>query len=411
MRESFRYVFQVCLGAARGFIKDECFYKASSLTFYTLLSIVPLLAVAFGIATYGFAEYLEAEVTKRLLGQPQLAHQITTFAFSVLEQTHGGWIAFVGLIGLLWASLSLFKNIEYSLNAIWEVKTSRSYTRQALEYLAMLIFFPIFFVVSSGISVVSVAQLKYLSQQSPFVESLSPYIRYFFHAFPFFVNWLLFFFIYIFLPNTKVPWKYAFIAGIAAGTVYQFVEWIYIYFQIGVANYGAVYGSFAALPLFLVWVDTSWIIVLAGAELAYHLEITPKDTQGKLHALVDKKQIVLWITGICTESFLKGGLPVTFEKLARETGASLRVVRQIVSELNAAGILREAGRQACRMARNPDEIKLKDILEAVHGREVKRYSVKSSPKLQSYTQSMNELDSMMANSPANISLRDLSKRG
>lgn len=240
----------IILKVIKNFIKDECFYKAACLSFYSLLSIVPILAVAFGIATeLGFEKYLIIEVQSRLLEQPQLADQIISFAYSMLQRTHGGLIAIIGVISFLWTSIQLFNAMEHTFNAIWGIKEDRSYGKQAIDYLIMLFFGPLFLVGASTLSFLAagIFSLRLISL---------------------FIIWTLFFLIYKFVPNTKVNGLHALLAAVITGSIYQMLEWTYIHFQIGVANYGAIYGSFAALPLFLVWMNTSWCIVLAGVEFS-----------------------------------------------------------------------------------------------------------------------------------------------
>lgn len=272
MTDKIKYIFRVSWAAIQGYNADDCSYKASALTFYTLLSVVPILAIAFGIATsIGLEHYLEKGVSDRLSDQPELAHKIIAFSYSALKQTRGGIIAAVGIIGLVWTSVQLFGTIEYSFNIIWHIKKGRSYARQARDYLIALIFCSIFFVISSTFTLFTISVINKVAEQNTLIKFISSYLLLAFGLSPLIINWLLLSFIYIFMPNAKIPWKPALIAAFVASLIYQIVQWVYIHFQIGVASYGAIYGSFAALPLFLIWINTSWAIVLGGAELAYHL--------------------------------------------------------------------------------------------------------------------------------------------
>jgi membrane protein len=403
-----RYIFRVCWAALQGFMKDDCFNKASGLTFYTLLSIVPILAVAFGIAnSIGFEKYLEREVTARLLDQPELAHRITSFAYSVLERTHGGAIALAGVIGLLWTSMGLLGNIEYSLNVIWNVAKPRSYARQFRDYLYVLILCSIFFVISSSFSVLTIAEIDRVSQQSHLIKSISPFLFFAIGFTPFLINWILFSFIYIYMPNTKVQWKSAIIAGLIAGVVYQIVQWVYIHFQIGVANYGAIYGSFAALPLFLVWMNTSWIVTLGGAELARHLELIPRISRKDRYEWIDEHTLGLWIAAYCAKEFMKGQPPIPIQKLANESGASISTIHHIAYQLHHEGILAVNDQNCFLMAKEPADIKIKDVLDALEKEFIATFPVKASPQFHEYNQSIKELELSLASSPSNKSLKDL----
>ena len=387
-----RYLLKVFIYATRGIIQDECFYKASALTFYTLLSIVPILAIALGIAKgVGLEHYLEQEINARFLEQPEISHQMIIFAYAILSNTHGGIIALLGVISLLWTSLQLLSNVELSLNYIWRVK-SRAFLTQ-ISYYSLILFLVSVIVITS--SALSVYFIKYSYQ-----------ISYLFKIFPFIMNWILFASIYHFLPNTLVKWKYAIPAGIIAGTAYQIVQWIYIHFQIGVASYGAIYGSFAALPLFLVWVNTSWTIVLAGAEIAFNLEVTPKVTGPHQFQYATQKQIGLWLTAYCTQEFLKGNPPTPLSKIESMTGLPQTVVKKVSQILGAQGILDEDQHSCLLLAKSPEEIKLKEIIAAFDKYDEK-YPVTQSSQILQFDQAIEDLEKQIIASPFNKPIKDL----
>jgi len=390
-----RYIFRICVGTLQKFTLDDCFYKASALTFYSLLSIVPILAIAFGIAKgFGFEKYLEIEVKSRLLEQPQLAEQVISFAYSMLERTHSGVIALIGVVSFLWTSIQLFSNMEHSLNGIWGIKKDRSFIKQIHDAFIMMIFGPLFMVASSSLLLYTIALFNKFSHQNYIFQTVSPYILFFLRFSPFIINWILFFFVYIFIPNTKVQWKYAAIAGIIAGSVYQIMEWIYIYFQIGVSSYGAIYGSFAALPLFLVWMNTSWSVLLAGAELATQLEIKPINSENKRYEWINKKQIVLWIFVHCTQEFLEGRLPPTIDQIAQKLGISTRTMQQISEQLFNTGILAEGKDNSLVITKNPDTIRFQDLSNLLDNLLIEKYPVLLSDSDSYYKALLNTNDNI-----------------
>jgi membrane protein len=402
----YQYILRVAIGAIKGFINDDCSYKASSLAFYTLFSIIPILAVAFGIAKgIGFEKYLETEITFRLLDQPLLAKQIIALSYSMLEHVHGGLIAIVGLLGLLWTALQLLSSIEYSLNSIWGIQIQRSYMRQFTDYFGMLILGLIFFVISSSLSILTIVQLNLASQKYTTVQFLSSYIRFLLHLFPIIINWLMFAFIYFFLPNTKVNWKNAFIAGIIAGTAYQIIEWTYIHFQIGVASYGAVYGSFATLPLFLVWVNLSWMIVLAGAEIAFELEMTPYGSPLKWKT-ANKSQIGFFIACYCTKNFLKDKSFVSALDLCNTLGTPLSAVQTLLKKLCQEGILTEGEADSYSLAKNPRDIRINEVQNALNESLLTTYYIKDSREFQNLELKWNEYENLIKTLPANLSLEE-----
>ena len=334
-----RRALRILFDASRGFIEDDCYSKASALTFYSLLSIVPVLAVLFGIAKgFGFDQALEFEISERFAEQRELVDKLIQFAYSWLQNVQGGVIAGIGTVVLLWSVLGLLSNIETTLNAIWKTPVSRPYSRKISDYLATMVICPIFLVASSSITVFISTHITQTAQSNVLVGAISPFILFILKLFPFFLSWILFTFVYLFMPNTKVYFRSALIAGILGGTAFQLWQWIYIRFQIGAASYGAIYGSFAALPLFLIWLQISWLILLAGAELAFEIE---NDLFIPARHLVplSSKAAALLITYRCIEAFVKGSQPQTDRFLAHELGISLHHLHHLLETLQRERIL------------------------------------------------------------------------
>lgn len=332
-------VVRVLYDAARGFIEDDCYSKASALTFYSLLSIVPVFAVLFGIAKgFGFEKALESDIGQRFVEQQELMDKLIQFAYSWLHNVQGGVIAGIGTAALLWSAIGLLSSIENALNAIWKTPVSRSYKRRISDYLATMVICPLFLVTSSSITVFLSTQIAQTAHSNVLVEVVSPFLLFILKLFPFFLSWSLFTFVYLFLPNTKVYLRSAIIAGIIAGTIFQIWQWAYITFQIGVAGYGAIYGSFAALPLFLIWLQISWLILLAGAELAFEIENDLFIPYRRTIPLSSKAAALL-VTYRCIEAFVLGNPPQTDRSLAHELGISLNHLHTLLEALQKERIL------------------------------------------------------------------------
>jgi membrane protein len=265
-------IYQFFYALVKAFFDDDCYTKASALAFYSFLSIVPLLAVLFAITNgVGLQKALESEISARLIQQPEVAEKLIEFAHSWLKSIKGGVIAAVGIFTLLWTVLGLLNSVENTLNSIWKVKTGRSYIHKFRDYFILLFIAPIFLIVSSSINIFFTTEITETAGNNAFMEAVTPFLLSILSLFPYFLFWLLFTFIYAFVPNTRVQWSDAIIAGVLAGTTFQVWQWFYIQFQVNLSSYGTIYGSLAALPLFLIWLQTSWLIVLAGAEMAVAL--------------------------------------------------------------------------------------------------------------------------------------------
>ncbi len=304
--------------ALRGFMKNGGQKTASVLTYYSLLNLVPIIGVAFGIAKgFGLEKLIESRIqqmAQEANWQVEITDQILGFSRSLLDHAKGGLIAGIGVILLFWTVISIFGKIEDSLNAIWEVKKPRTLIRKFSDYLTMMVLAPVLFIISSSVTVLVASQVKGILQKISLLGAFSSLILFLLNLLPYVSIWALFVLLYIIMPNTRVPLRSGIVGGVAAGTIFQLVQWFYIKFQIGAANYGAIYGSFAALPLFLVWLQLSWTIVLLGAEIAYAYE--HRETFG-FHpdyarlSTDSRKVLMLRIFHFLAKKFSKGENPRT----------------------------------------------------------------------------------------------------
>jgi len=326
---------QIFYESIKGFFEDKCYLHASSLTFYTLLSIVPILAVAFGLAKgFGFERNLEEELYKRLSEHREIVDLVVDFARSLLVQAESSYIAGIGVIFLFLFVISLFWTIEASLNAIWKVNRSRPFLRIITDYLAMMIICPFFFVIASSLTVYVTGQIGEVLEQHSVLHWMSPLLLFTYRGITLALIWLLFTCVYIIMPNTRVPTRYAMLAGIMAGTMYYFVLIGLIRFQIGVSQYNAIYGSFAALPLFLFWLQISWLIVLFGAEIAYHAEhLSPMLKSFRQRTTVTSQLLAVLLTSQIVRAFKKGAHPWTLNALAEHFGISQAPIQHALAPL------------------------------------------------------------------------------
>ena len=417
VRSFFLRLLRVIVATFKGISKDECFLKASALTYYSLLSIVPVLAVAFGIAKgFGFEQILETEILNYWREQPETATKILGFTYSLLEQTKGGFIAGVGVIVLLWTVLRLLETIEHTLNDIWKVSEARPLIRKLSDYTTTVILCPIFFAISSSLTVYMSTAIHEASQGSKFIDAIYPIVLIFYYLIPLFMAWMLFTFVYSFLPNTTVSWRAAFMAGMIAGTSYYFLQWVYIHFQIGVSSYSAIYGSFAAIPLFLVWLNMSWLILLVGAEMAFQIQENEEwillSKLNKTESIKASKQLIaLLIVHECVQNFKRGLPPFQSRQLAQEIGLSSKTIEEILNLLIKANLLYELSDKeeikAYLPARNINTIQVKSICDALDESSAESFIINES---ESYARLKEVLDNYMiqaASDPSNLVIAKL----
>ncbi len=407
---------RILLLALRGFREDACMLRASSLTFYTLLSIVPVVAMAFGIAQgFGFKGMLEEQLYRNFPGQEEIVSKVVVFAQSLLETARGGVLAGFGLVLLFWAVFKVLGNIEYSFNQIWQVKRQRSLPRKLSDYLAIMLLSPVRIILQSSATVFVTTQITLITQKIALLGYFSPLIYFSYNLIPYFLVWVLFTLIYLVLPNTRVKFRSALVAGVIAGSGYQVLQGFYFAFQIGAARYNAIYGSFAALPLFLVWLQLSWLIVLLGAEISYAIQNVGRyefepDTSHASPGL--RKLVALRVTLFLVRRFGRGATPVSSEEIADELELPLPLTHRVLDELTASGVLKEVKSTdndalGFMPARDVEHFTISYILEALETRGVNGIPLPESSDFMALSEALDTLRQTIQTSPANKLLKDI----
>lgn len=325
-------LIKVVFLSIRRYNEDELQNKASALTYNTLLCMVPILAIFFGIARgFGLQKNLQDELGTYFEAQSEVLNRLTIFIDSYLEYAKGGVFIGIGLFFLFFTAMSLISTIENSFNDIWQVKKGRTYLRKLTDYFSMLLILPILIIASSGISVYISTQM---SEYQLYI--LDPLWKILLRLSPYFLTWILFTCIYIYLPNTKVKIKNALFAGIVTGTTFQLFQFFYIHGQIWVSKYNAIFGGFAALPLLLLWLQLSWLIVLFGAELAFagqNIENYDFETDSKHITRRYKDFLIVVVASVIAKRFAKGEPAYTAEEISKEFSIPIRLTRQILNAL------------------------------------------------------------------------------
>lgn len=407
---------QVMLLAIHKFRKDKSHLRASALTFYTLLSIVPVIAMAFGIAKgFGFEKLLEKQLLTRFPAQQEDVAQVINFAQSLLETTKGGMIAGVGVVLLFWSAMKVLNHIEGSFNDIWEIKRARPIGRKLSNYFAIMFICPLLIILSSSATVFITTQVTLITQRVALLGFFSPVIAFFLKLFPYCLIWILFTFIYILIPSTKVNFASSLLAGFVAGTVYQVVYWAYIIFQVGISRHNAIYGSFAALPLFLVWLHNSWLIVLMGAQLSFAHQNRDKSELGPDAMEISshfKKILALQIVHLLVKQFQKGERPLSVEIIAARLQIPLRLASQLIQDLVECRIVSDTidhANQALayQPARDINMLNINYILRALEQNGVPSLPVAETPALKMISESLQSFGELIENTSENKLLKDI----
>jgi len=362
---------RVAFIAAEGFWADLCMLRASALTYTTLLGLVPVLAIAFaflrGMGWQG--ERLESYALSKI---GVLSPDAIKMVVSYIDNTS---IAGLGVIGgsfLLFTFVSVMATVEGSFNAIWGDVPARPFTRKIGEYVAVLIIAPVLLAVATSLNAAVQSNLigQWFGGQGGMIgETAKQAMGYSAYA----TMWLLFAFIYMFMPNTKVRLGPALIGGVLAGSAWQLTQWAYIHFQIGMAKYNAIYGAMAQLPILMVWLYLSWVIVLAGAEIAYAVQSVAGYSRERrtvsMESFALREYIGLAVVAELARASIRHTGTVTFDQVAAKLDVPVGRVHAVVKDLLGVGLVRLTGPadEELVLAFAPDSVTVDWVVEVLRG--------------------------------------------
>lgn len=404
---------RILILALRGISEDKVLLRAPALTFYSIFSIVPAMALAFSIARgFGLEIYVERQLMIALAGREEVLHWVMELTEVFLEQLHlhGGTLAAGGLALLLFSITMLLANMENSFNEIWQVGRGRPWIRKLSDYLAIILIAPVFFILSSTVTVFLNTQIKEIN-----IIILSPLLLFMVRLTPFVLIWIVLTLLYLTMPNTQVKFSSALIAGIISGTILQLIQWGYVSFQIGATTYSTMYGSFAAFPLLLLWMQISWIAVLFGAELSFaNQNIENYEFEVKVGNIspINKKILSLYILQQLVANFQRGKKPQTPDEVSKTLHIPNSLVRSILNDLEAVGLISDTKtdhpkKNAYQPAIDIHTISIKMALEHLDNKGTDVLIAKPSPTLKTLKETLHEFYSLLEQSDHNKLLKDL----
>jgi len=397
--------------AINGFNEDKCLTKATALTFYTLFSIVPILALAFAISKgFGLEKNLQEMISGNYPEYKEVLDQAFVSAGKLLSTAKGGVIAGFGIVLLLWSVLKLLVSIEDNFNEIWEIKKGRTWVRKLTDYLTVMLIGPVFLIVAGGLTVAiqtKVGNIHMLGFVSTILIKLLAYS----------LIACVFMFLYLILPNTKVTFRSAAVAAIIATILFEILQWAYVKFQIGANQLNAIYGGFAALPLFLIWVQYSWYVVLFGAEIAFaNQNVDHYELENEINKLSIryKKVIALMIANLVAKRFYNGEKPQTAIEIAEKLDLPVRLARTIINEFVTAGIFIEMRTDkekeiVYQPGITESKFTVKNLLEALEKNGVNNLPINDTNELIHINQLMQDLDKSLDNELGNTFIKDIVK--
>lgn len=313
------------------FVKDKVAVRASALTYSTLLSIIPLLAILFGIARgFGVDQMIEEQLRGEI--SQEQADLVFTWVNSYLKHVQSGIFVGVGLIMLFWTLMMLIDNIERSFNYIWQVEKARTIFRKITDYFSMILLLPLLIVISSGLTIFMTTYIRNFEE----FLLLAPILRFLLSCVPYLLTSLMFLGLYLFMPNTSVKFRHAWIPALVAGLGFQAFQFFYINSQIWISNYNAIYGSFAAIPFFLLWAQISWTICLFGAEMSFASQNLASYNFSNETDNISRSSYDLFSTIILTDIAKRlhaNESPLTAEELSKRHHIPIRLTQKILYHL------------------------------------------------------------------------------
>jgi membrane protein len=361
---------QLTIYVWREFWRDSSLLRASGLTYTTLLTLVPLLALMFALLKgLGVQKALEPFFLERLTGG---SHPITERIMEYVSRIHVGSLGTLGITFLFLTMILVLTNIEMAFNQIWQVDRGRPWLRKCSDYLGLVVILPVAMFVS--VSLMTFVKSHLVTQELLSIDLLGRIYVYLLKIAPFFVMWLAFSFIYLFMPNTRVNPISASAGGIIGGTLWQVCQWAYIHYQFGFRTYGAIYGALSQLPMLLIWIFVSWIILLLGAEIAFaHQNLARFRLRQRWRAqpTVNRSYWGLQLLLLVCERFEAGKSPPTIMELAEELNVPEDETRALLEIMEEMGVLKAGGENGYEVlpAKDMKHLMVFDLVEGLEQRE------------------------------------------
>ena len=347
--------------------RNNLFTRAAALTYTTLLSLIPVLAIMFMFFKAFGGKMVEEKIKPMILeflasgAGDTISEYIDSFLGSATVDALGS----IGAVFLLLAVYSILSSIERSFNMVWQMKKDRSPIEQLKTYLSIVFIAPVLLIISIWLA----GRLEFIIQAGDNVwGGFSTFII--FQLLPFFLIMLMFIFILIIMPNTKVKLKHATIGAFIGAILYTILKAIFIHFTKMAGNYGVIYGSLAALPFFMLWIYFSWIIVLLSVQITFvrqnihnlkHMEINVETNRA------DKIKIALMITFKILKDFINGNERSNLFEISSKLDIPLKDVNQCIAKLEHSGIIIEIAKKQNAYTLNipVEKLTIDKILSAV----------------------------------------------
>ena len=401
--------YRLLFYTVQGLSQHGTMVRSAAMTFYTLISIVPIVALVFAVVKgFGLMDGLVDSLYSLFPQVPDVVDYIVEFAQNTLARTQSGWVAAISLATLFWSVIRVFGSVEDAFNNIWEVKSTRGIARKYSDYIAIVVVAPLLWVVATSMG----TYMREIFGMNAFagMELLSK-------SFSMVITWVMFTFIYILLPNTKVNFSSAAMSAVIAGTIFLLFQWGYVYLQKTMTSYNAIYGSFAALPLFLLWMQVSWEILLLGGELSFafqNVQRFDEERESLLASYDCRRKLMVGIMVIVSRAFRDGKGAVLVADIRDQLEVPTRILSNVLFTLVEADMLNEIHRGkneydvSYAPARDINTLRVYDILEAVDNQGFGRDTIElQGSDIDACAAAVDQLKSVTRDSEMNVKILDL----
>jgi membrane protein len=384
---------------ARSFVRNRCPVRASALAYFSLLALVPMLAVVIGItssflkhqgekpieafvarlvesvtpaakpAPFTSSAETDAEAAAKARLVQETRERITAQILAFVSNIRGGTLGATGVITLLSMVILMLGRIEDAFNDIWGVTRGRPWHLRVIQYWFAISLGPLLLVAAAALtSGPYLGWVRELLARTGAVGELA--IKVSLRLLPYLILSFAFGLLYLYMPNTKVQWRAAAVGGVVAGVLWQLNQQFSVLYVSRVISNTNIYGSLGAIPVFMIGLYVSWGLLLFGAQVAYIWQ--------NRHAYLQERQLeqitprgrefaALRLLTRISQSFEQGQPPPRLTRLAEETGIPQRLANQLLETLRASGLVAElAGPEPAYVpARPPAQITVAQVLHAL----------------------------------------------
>ena len=397
----------------QAFLNRDLQIKSMAITYQTVFAMVPALALLLAISKgFGFQEIVEKELYTYFPSQSKALGTALGFVDSYMAEASSGILVGVGLIVLLWTLISLLSNIEDAFNNIWDIKAGRTTIQKIKDYIAIFLLIPILMILSSGISIFMSSTVM---AAVPFAF-MTPMVNALMELTPLVLTWAAFTLCFWLIPHTQVEFKFAAISGAFCAVAFEVLQLLFLHGQIYVSKYNAIYGSFAFLPLMLIWLQLSWLLLLSGCGLTYSLQnVFSYNFFGNLNTVAESyfRKVLLVVTAVIYRRFHLGLPAPTRNSLSMIYGLPIRMVSNIADRLKRAGLIQmnevSDGKDDPGLipTTDTDRILVKDVVTRVESAGMKDFIPEFNTTYRQALSEINDISEKMYAAAGDMLIRDL----